>query len=88
MCDQCIDLCGEVLREDEKVRAHSQPQPQPRETEARRPELRCTFCSRGQDEIRKLVAGAGVCICDRCVALGQEAIRASSEPILYPAWCR
>lgn len=31
--------------------------------------LRCSFCGRTQDEVRKLVAGPGVYICDECIAL-------------------
>jgi ATP-dependent protease Clp ATPase subunit len=28
--------------------------------------LRCTFCKRSEQQVRKLVAGPGVYICDRC----------------------
>ena len=31
--------------------------------------LNCSFCSKTQDEVRKLVAGPGVYICDECVHL-------------------
>jgi hypothetical protein len=31
--------------------------------------LACTFCGRSQREVRKLVAGPGVYICDGCIAL-------------------
>ncbi len=31
--------------------------------------LVCSFCAKGQDEVRKLVAGPGVYICDECVDL-------------------
>ena len=31
--------------------------------------LRCSFCGRTQDEVKKLVAGPGVYICDECIAL-------------------
>ncbi|MDD2207455.1 MAG: ATP-dependent Clp protease ATP-binding subunit ClpX [Aminobacterium sp.] len=31
--------------------------------------LRCSFCGKGQDEVRKLIAGPGVYICDECVHL-------------------
>ena len=33
--------------------------------------LRCSFCSKSADEVKKLVAGPGVFICDACVALCQ-----------------
>jgi hypothetical protein len=28
----------------------------------------CSFCGKRQDQVRKLVAGPGVWICDQCVA--------------------
>ena len=32
----------------------------------------CSFCGKRQDQVRKLVAGPGVWICDQCVALYVE----------------
>jgi len=40
----------------------------------RRVHPRCSFCGKRQDEVRKLVAGPGVFICDQCVELCNEAI--------------
>jgi ATP-dependent protease Clp ATPase subunit len=37
--------------------------------------LRCSFCDRPQTEVRRLVAGPGVYICDRCVDLSIELAR-------------
>jgi ATP-dependent Clp protease ATP-binding subunit ClpC len=34
--------------------------------------LHCSFCNESQDKVAKLIAGPGVYICDRCVALCQE----------------
>lgn len=34
--------------------------------------LRCSFCNKSQDEVRKLVAGPGVYICDECIDLCNE----------------
>ncbi len=31
--------------------------------------LRCSFCGKAQDEVRKIIAGPGVYICDECVHL-------------------
>jgi ATP-dependent Clp protease ATP-binding subunit ClpX len=31
--------------------------------------LHCSFCSKSQQEVRKLIAGPGVYVCDECVAL-------------------
>ncbi|MGE5238180.1 MAG: ATP-dependent Clp protease ATP-binding subunit ClpX [Chloroflexota bacterium] len=36
--------------------------------------LRCSFCGKGQDEVRKLIAGPLVYICDECVGLCNEII--------------
>jgi len=40
---------------------------------------RCSFCGKGQDRVRKLVAGPGVYICDECIALSQEVIEADGQ---------
>ena len=29
--------------------------------------LHCSFCGKSQDEVKKLVAGRGVYICDECI---------------------
>jgi ATP-dependent Clp protease ATP-binding subunit ClpX len=34
----------------------------------------CSFCGKRQDQVRKLVAGPGVWICDQCVALCVEIV--------------
>src|SRR3954464_603419 len=33
---------------------------------------RCAFCGRPREEVRKLVAGPGVFICDRCIAVCRQ----------------
>ncbi|MEF9425962.1 MAG: ATP-dependent Clp protease ATP-binding subunit ClpX [Candidatus Mariimomonas ferrooxydans] len=35
-------------------------------------QLKCSFCGRGQDEVRKLIAGPTVYICDECIGLCNE----------------
>ena len=40
-----------------------------REDEPRKTGFTCSFCGKGQDEVRKLIAGPGVFICDECVEL-------------------
>jgi ATP-dependent Clp protease ATP-binding subunit ClpX len=37
-------------------------------------QLRCSFCGKGQDEVKKLIAGPMVYICDECVGLCNEII--------------
>lgn len=36
--------------------------------------LRCSFCGKGQEQVKKLVAGPGVYICDECIELCNEII--------------
>ncbi|MFD2728717.1 ATP-dependent Clp protease ATP-binding subunit ClpX [Enterococcus camelliae] len=36
--------------------------------------VRCSFCGKAQDEVKKLVAGPGVYICDECIELCREII--------------
>ncbi len=31
--------------------------------------VRCSFCGKTQDQVEKLIAGPGVCICDECIEL-------------------
>ena len=44
------------------------------EREDRRRHTRCSFCGKGQEQVRKLVAGPGVYICDQCIDLCQEVL--------------
>ncbi len=37
-------------------------------------QLKCSFCGKTQDQVRRLVAGPGVYICDECIELCQEII--------------
>ena len=37
--------------------------------------LYCSFCGKGQDEVRKLIAGPSVYICDECVELCNDILR-------------
>src|SRR5437868_1330443 len=47
--------------------------------EDRRRYTRCSFCGKGQDQVRKLVAGPGVYICDQCIDLCQEILEEDSR---------
>ena len=42
---------------------------------------RCSFCGKSQEQVRKLIAGQGVYICDECINLCQEIIE---EELLEP----
>ncbi|MBI5888659.1 MAG: ATP-dependent Clp protease ATP-binding subunit ClpX [Deltaproteobacteria bacterium] len=41
--------------------------------------LTCSFCSKGQDEVRKLVAGPMVYICDECIELCNDIVAEEYE---------
>ncbi|MGF7146112.1 ATP-dependent Clp protease ATP-binding subunit ClpX [Anaerotaenia torta] len=51
--------------------------------EDRKP-LRCSFCNKTQDQVRKLIAGPGVYICDECIEICSEIIEEEfdGEPIV------
>jgi ATP-dependent Clp protease ATP-binding subunit ClpX len=38
-------------------------------------QLKCSFCGKTQDQVRRLVAGPGVYICDECIALCEDILR-------------
>lgn len=38
------------------------------------PQFRCSFCGKSQDQVRKLIAGPEVYICDECISLCNEII--------------
>lgn len=42
--------------------------------------LRCSFCHKGRDEVRKLIAGPTVYVCDECVGFFNDIMRVDSEP--------
>ena len=48
--------------------------------------LSCTFCGKGQEDVRKLIAGPSVYICDECVDLCndiiEEDVKAEDEEVL------
>lgn len=37
-------------------------------------ELRCSFCGKMQNQVQRLIAGPGVCICNECVELCQSVL--------------
>ncbi len=46
-----------------------------------RKQVKCSFCGKNQDQVRRLVAGPGVYICDECIDLCQEIIDEEFEDI-------
>ncbi len=49
-----------------------------------RKQLRCSFCNKTQDQVRKLIAGPGVYICDECIDICSEIIEEEfdGEPVV------
>ena len=37
-------------------------------------QLKCSFCGKSREQVKKLVAGPGVYICDECIGLCNEII--------------
>jgi len=48
---------------------------------------RCNFCGKSKNQVRKLVAGPGVFICDQCIELCSEVIRGDDQPPA-PGWVK
>lgn len=46
--------------------------------------LFCSFCGKSQHEVRKLIAGPTVFICDECVELCMDIIREENKVISSP----
>ncbi|MEX2551261.1 MAG: ClpX C4-type zinc finger protein, partial [Nitriliruptoraceae bacterium] len=44
--------------------------------------LKCSFCGKSQKQVKKLIAGPGVYICDECIDLCNEIIE---EELAEPA---
>src|SRR5947207_15526586 len=50
-------------------------------------DLRCSFCAKGQDDVRKLIAGPAVFICDECITACNEIIEDDSRgPHVSTEW--
>ena len=45
-------------------------------------QLKCSFCGKNQDQVKRLIAGPGVYICDECIELCSEIIADESEETL------
>ncbi len=44
--------------------------------------LRCSFCHKTQDQVRKLIAGPNVYICDECIDLCSEIIEEEFQDLV------
>ena len=69
------------------TRRQSVPEPESGETpSATEPPVVCSFCGKTQDEVRKLIAGPSVYICDECIDLcndiiADEIARGPTDPL-------
>ena len=48
----------------------------------------CSFCGKNQEEVKKIIAGNGVFICNECVALSQEIIREEWQKKFWLTWLK
>ena len=46
--------------------------------------LHCSFCGKNQHEVKKLIAGPSVFVCDECVALCNDIIEEEQKETLLP----
>ena len=46
--------------------------------------LKCSFCGKTQKQVKKLIAGPGVYICDECIDLCNEIITVSYTHLTLP----
>jgi len=57
------------------TRERSIPEPEPQAAPSpTEPPVVCSFCGKTQDEVRKLIAGPSVYICDECIDLCNDII--------------
>jgi ATP-dependent Clp protease ATP-binding subunit ClpX len=48
--------------------------------------LRCSFCGKGEDQVKKLVAGAQALICDQCVAIADRIMKQAPDESKPSSW--
>ena len=48
--------------------------------------LTCTFCKKTEHEVRKLVAGPGVYICDACIEIAHQIINDTPQAPRLTRW--
>jgi ATP-dependent Clp protease ATP-binding subunit ClpX len=46
--------------------------------------IHCSFCAKPESEVAKVIAGAGVYICDECVGLCNDLLGQPAEPAARP----
>ena len=73
ICIECIDICSELVADGHKK--HFQFVAWVRRTMRQSDDkLRCSFCGKGQSQVKKLIAGPSVYICNECIDIGSEIV--------------
>jgi ribosomal protein L37AE/L43A len=49
-------------------------------------EFSCSFCGKQQSEVKRIIAGPAVFICDECISLCNEIMAEPYVPPHQPAW--
>jgi ATP-dependent Clp protease ATP-binding subunit ClpX len=52
----------------------------------RTPPIKCSFCGKSQTEVKKIIAGQGVYICNECIDLCNEIIVEEIDDEGVPNW--
>lgn len=52
-----------------------------REWSRRRSVLACSFCGKGEEQVRRLIKGPDVFICDECVRICNEILEREGSPV-------
>ena len=74
----CLVLLFSALLVSSPAFAHKNAKPTPRGTAKAQQELSCSFCSKSSKEVRQLIAGPSVTICDECVGLCNDILEEMS----------
>ena len=73
ICSRCTETCRRLVNSDEPAKPMSR----------RSNKIRCSFCNASQVDVRKLIAGPGVYICEGCVAAAGDVV-ATAAPAKGP----
>jgi ATP-dependent protease Clp ATPase subunit len=73
ICAGCVELAADIVAE---VAGDAAERPAAR----REDDLRCTFCQKAAHEVRVLVAGLEVAICDTCIADCNAILQGNRDP--------
>ena len=52
-----------------------------RDNDMKEKNVRCSFCNKAQSDVKTLIAGPGVYICNECIALCREIVEEESESL-------